>query len=829
MIDSIFDTIYRNTYIIFAFFFGLVLSFCLQIDKVKVSLLPNIDPLGFTILTQIENLGAEEVDSLITFPLIQALEKTKDLKEIRGRSTFGRSEIELYIKGSNSPDEVYENIQQIIFGTKDVLPSQTNRSLVSRIQKSILPFYEIAIPMPEDDNFDSLSREINEFKDNIQKLDGISLIQVFGLERDPILISADSLKMDSFPVHTKIVEDSLHRYQKKESLGILETKTESYLLQAETRYQDVWDLPKISTDVSTIRKPIELGRVISIHKPLESKRKWTRWNQKSTVLIRIFRLPESNPLLLASMVKKNILKFERLEYASILSDESEYLKNQIFWTLLFSVLAFLGSFLISYYYYRSIKYSIYLILGLLFGILIAFHFLILFSIPFHVLTFCAFGIGIGVMYDSMNVVIYSIHKENGSSFSKLENIKKGITSVLLSIFSAMATTVIVFLPIILVEDKILFLFKDFAKIISILIASGFVSALLIVPALFLRFGSVVLANLEKDSRCEIFENLCLRSGRYIGKYFRSNAILLVVPLLILVLLSVSYEIFPKLEKQGVWVEIDSSFTTSKNELYPLVLNLEEEVRQRIPEAEILVVPREHSLPWSNTILVYIRNPLDLSILPKITNELKLKGFKVRFGCINNTLEDILPLERAEGVSLYSLDIQKLYNELTIIKQRLNSDNLDFFVNKDLTKTKVKIYNSGFLSRSDLGFREEEFLEVSRLNHFPKWIGKTKDGSQSDIYLAINYGKDNSDPFRMRMKSDTGKSIAAYGLWEFKEDSVFDEIHRNGRYFSVELRPLISSHRFQNFFENKKTTNLSDEFKIKIESQQSEFTDFYIML
>ncbi len=102
------------------------------------------------------------------------------------------------------------------------------------------------------------------------------------------------------------------------------------------------------------------------------------------------------------------------------------------------------------------------------------------------------------MYDSINVVIYSIHNENTEQNLKKEIVKNGLRTVFLSIFSAMSTTVIVFLPIILFEDKVLFLFKDFAKIISILIACGFVSSLLLTPALFLEFGFVSLPNLKKE-------------------------------------------------------------------------------------------------------------------------------------------------------------------------------------------------------------------------------------------------------------------------------------------------------------------------------------------
>lgn len=829
MIDKIFDSIYQNTYFTFSLFLALFVSFCLQIDKLKVSLLPNVDPLGFRIITQVQNLGAEEVDSLITLPLIQALEKTKDQKEILGRSTFGYSEIELYLNHSKFPEEAYENIQQILFETRDSLPNQTNRSTVLRIQKSILPFYEIALPVSNKKNFDFLSREIQEFNEELQKLDGISQIQVFGLETDPIVISADSLKMDQFPIHTKIIEDSLHRYQQKESLGILETKIESYLLQSESRYQNLEDIQKISTDVSTIKKPLELGRVISVHGPHESKRRWSRWNQKNSVLIRIFRLPEANPLLLATQVRKKLNQFEILENAVILTDESKYLKDQIVWMILFSVFAFFGSFFISYYYYRSVKYSVYLIFGLIFGILISFHFLILFSIPFHILTFCAFGIGIGIMYDSINVVIYSIHNENTEQNLKKEIVKNGLRTVFLSIFSAMSTTVIAFLPIILFEDKVLFLFKDFAKIISILIACGFISSLLLTPALFLEFGFVSLPNLKKEKSSYILERFCLHSCVNIGKFFRSNAIFVGIPILLLVLVSIRFEIFPQIEKKGLWIEIDSAFTTSNNDLLPLILNLEEDLRRKSPKVEILVVPKEHSGPWRKSILVYINHPLELSIVPEITKDLKSKGFKIRFGTINNYLEDILPVEKSDGISFISLDSQVLYNNINHIKQELNKNNIGFFPNKDITKTKAKIQNTNFISRMDLGFGADDFLEVSRLIHLPKWIGRTKDNSKTDIYLGINYGMVRSDLVPIHMKSNTGKSISTLGLWESKNEFVFDELHRKGRYFFAEFRPLVHSEGFQDFFENKISTYENSDLKMLIDFHPSSFNNLFLLL
>ncbi len=88
--------------------------------------------------------------------------------------------------------------------------------------------------------------------------------------------------------------------------------------------------------------------------------------------------------------------------------------------------------------------------------------------------------------------------------------------------------------------------------------------------------------------------------------------------------------------------------------------------------------------------------------------------------------------------------------------------------------------------------------------------------------------ERSESIPIYMKSNTGKSISTLGLWESKDEFVFDELYRKGRYFFAEFRPLVRGEGFQNFFENKISTYENSDLKMLIDSHPSSFNNFFFV-
>src|SRR5690625_4647285 len=73
---------------------------------------------------------------------------------------------------------------------------------------------------------------------------------------------------------------------------------------------------------------------------------------------------------------------------------------------------------------------------------------------FNMLSLVGLGLGIGMMVDASIVVLESIFKKKEQGYSNLESVIVGTKEVVGAVISSMLTTIVVFIPIVLMDDEV---------------------------------------------------------------------------------------------------------------------------------------------------------------------------------------------------------------------------------------------------------------------------------------------------------------------------------------------------------------------------------------
>lgn len=99
-------------------------------------------------------------------------------------------------------------------------------------------------------------------------------------------------------------------------------------------------------------------------------------------------------------------------------------------------------------------------------------------------------VGIGMMVDNSIVVMESCFKVRGTGRSFMESAEEAARIVASSIIASTITTIVVFLPIALMEGMSGQLFKDVGFTIVFSMSASLISALTVVPLLFVKLRPV---------------------------------------------------------------------------------------------------------------------------------------------------------------------------------------------------------------------------------------------------------------------------------------------------------------------------------------------------
>jgi len=118
----------------------------------------------------------------------------------------------------------------------------------------------------------------------------------------------------------------------------------------------------------------------------------------------------------------------------------------------------------------------------------------------NVISLAGIAFAIGMTLDNTIVVLENIERLRRSGMERLQSTVTGVREVWPAVLASTLTTVLVFAPILFVEQEAGQLFSDIAIAISAAILASMAVAILLVPAAIARFGFSGKAADRRDGR-----------------------------------------------------------------------------------------------------------------------------------------------------------------------------------------------------------------------------------------------------------------------------------------------------------------------------------------
>ncbi|NIO11329.1 MAG: AcrB/AcrD/AcrF family protein, partial [Deltaproteobacteria bacterium] len=113
--------------------------------RIPVDLMPEITLPRVTINTSYENVGPEEIETLITEPVEKAVSSVSGVEDVRSVSVEGRSQVRVGFGWGQDLDEAVSDIREKIDRLRDDLPEDAEAPVVSKYDANARPIMFIGI------------------------------------------------------------------------------------------------------------------------------------------------------------------------------------------------------------------------------------------------------------------------------------------------------------------------------------------------------------------------------------------------------------------------------------------------------------------------------------------------------------------------------------------------------------------------------------------------------------------------------------------------------------------------------------------------------------
>ncbi|MBI2885595.1 MAG: efflux RND transporter permease subunit [Chloroflexi bacterium] len=460
-------------------------------SRMGVDLFPDVSfPLA-VVSTTLPGASPEEVETLVSKPVEDALASLNNLRSLRSISTESLSQVFVEFEIGQSMDSATNAIRDQLNTVKPKLPEDASDPVLLRFDPTAQPILIYAVSDRRDEvSALQLRRQIEDIiKPRLEKLEGVGQVEVLGgLQRQiQVALSLDALRARNLSVQEVVA--ALRTQNVSLPGGRITTGGQDLLIKTTGEFQRVEDLPHLVV-ANRSGAPVYLRDIASISDTSKERRQYNRLNQKDTVVLTVQKQSGSNTVRAAELVAKELSRLEQ-EFPSlkvaIVRDDSRFIKdsNQDVTTAL--ILGAVFASLIVLLFFRDIRNTLVTVAGLPVIVMGTFWVISWFGYTINLMTLMALSLCIGILIDDAIVVRENIfrHMERGEDPKVAAS--RGTAQIAFAVLATTFSIIAVFLPVAFTGGVIGQFFRQFGITVAVAVLISLIEAFTLAPMLSALF------------------------------------------------------------------------------------------------------------------------------------------------------------------------------------------------------------------------------------------------------------------------------------------------------------------------------------------------------
>ena len=478
-------------------FLGVTIFGFIALFSLPVELMPNASFGNITIFIEIRGgMPATEVETLVTKPVEEVVSSVTHIKDVISHSKRGRSIITLEFEPGTNMDFAALEVRERIARIKGELPQEIEKPVIAKYEESDVPIVILAVTgrnhTPEE-----LRKIVDEkLKNKLIRIDGVANVEVVGGREEKVIIDLEQSRLQALNIPIKKIVEVLDSNNLSLLSGEIEREKDKYLIRTMGEFKTLREIQEIPLTITEKGAVIRLKDVANIKKSYLEHETYARLNTRPVVSIYIQKETNANTIKVARGIKKVIKEVTSILDQGVeiltISNQAIFIKesiNNVKKTLFYGAIL---ATLILLIFLRDLKSTLIIVLIIPLSVMITFICMYLKKISINIISLSGLALGIGMLIDNSIVVLENIFKkrekiggiEVKKSLTVLEKTSiEGTKEMILPIVASTITTIIVFIPISLVNKQVRLLYSDLALTVTFSLLASLITAIIIVPLL----------------------------------------------------------------------------------------------------------------------------------------------------------------------------------------------------------------------------------------------------------------------------------------------------------------------------------------------------------
>ena len=411
---------------------------------------PSVDLPTVSVRTSLPGGSPEEVETLISRPIEDAINTVDGIDELRSVSGQGSSFVIATFKLDHDLETAAQDVRDRVSQVLRDLPEDATPPVVFKFDNDSTPVLSLAL------SADRSVRELTEFADKVvrvqlERSSGVGEVRVVGGLERAVNVWIDAERLAAYQIPITSVRQALERQNADVPGGNVDTGGEELVLRTMGRYKDPNSFNDLT--IATINgAPVRLRDIGRVEDGTKEQRSLARLNGAPTVMLEVRRQSGANTIEVINGVKTQLSLLSaqlpsdvKLE---VIRDQSRYIEAALGEIQIHLIAGSILACLVVLLFMRSWRSTIIAGVAIPASIIATFGMMRALDFTLNSVTMLALVLMVGIVIDDAIVVLENIFRfVEEKKMSTRQAAKEATADIGLAVMATTLSLVVIFLPV----------------------------------------------------------------------------------------------------------------------------------------------------------------------------------------------------------------------------------------------------------------------------------------------------------------------------------------------------------------------------------------------
>jgi len=562
-------------------------------------LYPKIDIPYVTISTVYVGAGPEEIETLVTKPLEEAVSSVNNVKNVVSYSQDSVSIISVEFLIGTDLNIALSDVREKVDAARRALPREVEAPVLSKLDVGAMPVVFIGVssrrPLRE------LRHLVDEvIKERLSKISGVAAVSVTGGEVREIQVNIDQERLEAYGLSLSQVAQALALANLNLPSGKVEQGQREYAVRVLGEFKNVDEIRHLrlrfpGPQAGLVLRLEDLAEVVDA---AADRAEITRVNGRESIGLLIQKTADANTVRVVDSVRDELAALKKelpedVEF-TLSQDQSEKTREALADVQMSLILAILIVVFVVFLFLHNIRGTFIVAIAIPTSIISTFIIMYFAGFTLNMMTMLALSLVVGILVDDSIVVLENIFRHLQAGEGPREAAFNGRTEIGLAAVTITLTDVVVFVPIAFMGGLVGQFFRQFGLTVAIATLFSLFVSFTLTPMLasrWFRRGEEMESQAGFFARFDAFYHALDRGYRRLLAWaLRHRAAVVLSGVLALVGVSLvgcprlGFEFFPQSDAGSVGITVEMPVGTRLEVTDAVMREIEERVTD-IPEVE----------------------------------------------------------------------------------------------------------------------------------------------------------------------------------------------------------------------------------------------------